>query len=99
MANSDENVLLRWANVTCDATGDRRPDATIIKLTQMSFGPSLGFGEAKAAQSTCDKYILCHDLTHLATFAKDTIDENKSNASLSFQIHGKQRKMEERINI
>ncbi|KAG0749394.1 hypothetical protein G6F57_005123 [Rhizopus arrhizus] len=53
----------------------------------MSFGPSLGFGEAKAAQSTCDKYILCHDLTHLATFAKDTIDENKSNASLSFQIH------------
>jgi hypothetical protein len=99
LANPDENVLLRWANVTCDATEDKRPDATISKLTQMSFGPSLGFGEAKVAQPTCDKYMLCLDLTCLATFSKDTIDENKLNASLSFQIHGKQRKMEERINM
>ncbi|CEG63106.1 hypothetical protein RMATCC62417_00309 [Rhizopus microsporus] len=88
LANPEENVLLRWANVTCDATGDKRPDATISKLTQMSFGPSLGFGEAKVTQSTCDKYMLCLNLTRLATFAKDTIDENKLNASLSFQIHG-----------
>ncbi|CEI97291.1 hypothetical protein RMCBS344292_11427 [Rhizopus microsporus] len=88
LANPEENVLLRWANVTCDATGDKRPDATISKLTQVSFGPSLGFGEAKVAQSTCDKYMLCLNLTRLATFAKDTIDENKLNASLSFQIHG-----------
>ncbi|CEP17619.1 hypothetical protein [Parasitella parasitica] len=49
LANLDENVLLRWANVTCDATGDKRPDAAISELTQMSFGPSLGFGEAKVA--------------------------------------------------
>lgn len=60
---------------------------------------SRGFGEAKVAQPTCDKYMLCLDLTRLATFAKDTIDENKLNASLSFQIHGKQREMEGRINI
>jgi hypothetical protein len=99
LANSDENVLLRWANVTCDAAGDKRPDTTISKLIQMVFGPSLGFGETKVAQPTCDKYMLCHDLIRLATFAKDTIDENKLNTSLSFQIHGKQRKMEERINI
>lgn len=89
LANPDENVLLRWANVTCDATRDKRPDATISKLTQLVFGPSLGFGEAKVAQATCDKYMLCHDLIRLAAFTKDTIDENKLYASLSFQIHGK----------
>ncbi|EIE90692.1 hypothetical protein G6F46_005654 [Rhizopus delemar] len=88
LANPDENVLLRWANVTCDATRDKRPDATISKLTQLVFGPSLGFGEAKVAQATCDKYMLCHDLIRLAAFTKDTIDENKLYASLSFQIHG-----------
>jgi hypothetical protein len=58
LTNPDENVLLRWANVTCDATKDKRPDATISKLTQMAFGSSVGFGEAKVAQSTCDKYML-----------------------------------------
>ncbi|ORE01198.1 hypothetical protein BCV72DRAFT_339594 [Rhizopus microsporus var. microsporus] len=78
LANPDENVLLRWANVTCDAT--------ISKLTQMTFGPSLGFGEAKVVQPTCDKYMLCYDLARLATFAKDTIAENKLNASLSVTL-------------
>ncbi|ORE21986.1 hypothetical protein BCV71DRAFT_272345, partial [Rhizopus microsporus] len=87
LVNLDENVLLRWANVTCDATGDKRPDATISKLTQMSFGSSLGFGEAKLAQPTCDKCILCLDLARLATFAKDTVFLKINNASLSFQIH------------
>ncbi|RCI02396.1 hypothetical protein CU098_011624 [Rhizopus stolonifer] len=58
LANPNGNVLLRWTNVTCDATGDKRPDSTISKLTQVSFGPSLGFGEAKVAQPTCDKYML-----------------------------------------
>ncbi|KAI7853767.1 hypothetical protein BDC45DRAFT_441622, partial [Circinella umbellata] len=28
MANPNKNVLLRWANITCDATGDIRSDAT-----------------------------------------------------------------------
>ncbi|GAN03408.1 hypothetical protein MAM1_0040d02861 [Mucor ambiguus] len=70
LANLDENVLLRLANATCDTTGDKRPDATISKLTQMSLGPSLIFGEAKAAQPTCEKYILYLDLARLAASAK-----------------------------
>ncbi|KAI8988509.1 hypothetical protein BDF20DRAFT_833353 [Mycotypha africana] len=88
LANSDENVLLRWANVTCDATGDKRPDATISKLRKCLLDQALDLARQKVAQPTCDKYMLCLDLTRLATFAKDTIDENKLNASLSFQIHG-----------
>jgi hypothetical protein len=32
--------------------------------------------------------IFCEDLLRLATFTKDTIDSNKLQAALTFQIHG-----------
>ncbi|KAF1801932.1 hypothetical protein FB192DRAFT_1422037 [Mucor lusitanicus] len=64
------------------------PNENVLLIYWANVTYSRGFGEAKVAQPTCDKYMLCLDLTRLATFAKDTIDENKLNASLSFQIHG-----------
>ncbi|EIE84429.1 hypothetical protein RO3G_09139 [Rhizopus delemar RA 99-880] len=60
----------------------------ITKLDQLVFGHSLGFGEAKIAQCTPDKYNLCHDLLRLALFCKETINKNQLNASLAFEING-----------
>ncbi|ORZ11534.1 hypothetical protein BCR42DRAFT_332573, partial [Absidia repens] len=86
--NLDRNVILRWANVECDGTMNKRPDATISTVRQLEFDKSLGFGEAKPSGSTCNKFALCHDLLRLAVFCKDTLDINQLKASLSFQIHG-----------
>ncbi|KAI8967868.1 hypothetical protein BDF20DRAFT_828470 [Mycotypha africana] len=87
-SNSDKNVLLRWSNVASDESGEKRPDATISEIYQHDFGPSLGYGEVKVARPTTDNYALCHDLLRLATLAKDTIDINKLQAALTFQING-----------
>ncbi|PHZ13944.1 uncharacterized protein RHIMIDRAFT_235945 [Rhizopus microsporus ATCC 52813] len=82
-------LLLRWTNIETDSSAKKkRPDATITKLNQLAFGYSLGFEEAKIAQSTPDKYNFCYDLLRLALFCKETIDKNQLNASLAFQIHG-----------
>jgi hypothetical protein len=40
------------------------------------------------ARPTTDNHALCHDLTRLATFAKDTIDINELQAALTFQANG-----------
>ncbi|KAG1136978.1 hypothetical protein G6F37_012560 [Rhizopus arrhizus] len=88
LSNPDKQVLLRWTNIETDSSAKKRPDATITKLNQLVFGHSLGFGEAKIAQCTPDKYNLCHDLLRLALFCKETIDKNQLNASLTFQING-----------
>ena len=88
VSDPDRKVLLRWSNVISDESGDIRPDATISKIHQRDFGPSLGFGEVKIARPTTDNHSLCHDLLRLATLAKDTIDSNKLQAALTFQIHG-----------
>ncbi|CAO3671158.1 unnamed protein product [Rhizopus stolonifer] len=75
------------ANVTSDESGDIHPDATISKIHQRDFGPSLGFGEAKIARHTTDNHSLCHNLLRLATLAKDIIDGSKLQAALTFQIY------------
>ncbi|KAG0936198.1 hypothetical protein G6F57_012446 [Rhizopus arrhizus] len=54
----------------------------------LEFNSALGFGEAKKVEKDCNTYGLCRDLLLLAIFTKNTIDINKLNASLSFQIHG-----------
>ncbi|RCH86192.1 hypothetical protein CU098_008537, partial [Rhizopus stolonifer] len=76
------------SSVTSDESGDIRPDATISKMQQRDFEPSLGFGEVKKARSTTDNHSLCHDLLRLAALAKDTIDSNNPQAALTFQIYG-----------
>ncbi|KAG1144897.1 hypothetical protein G6F37_012230 [Rhizopus arrhizus] len=86
LANPASGVHLRWSDITVAETPRQRPDAVISKMRQLSFGPSLGFGEAKV-QST-PNYDLCHDLLRLALFGKESIDMNKLAGCLSFQIHG-----------
>ncbi|KAI9270832.1 hypothetical protein BY458DRAFT_489919 [Sporodiniella umbellata] len=71
-----------------DKTSIGEFDATITELNRLVFGHSLGFGEAKIAQSTPDKYNFCHDLLRLTLFCKETIDKKQLNASLAFQING-----------
>ncbi|CAO3658616.1 unnamed protein product [Rhizopus stolonifer] len=88
LSDPDKNILLRWSNIRADETGEMRPDATISKLCQRDFGPSLGFGEVKLARPSTDNHALCHDLLRLAIFAKDTVDVNKLQATLTFQING-----------
>ncbi|KAG0776117.1 hypothetical protein G6F22_012801 [Rhizopus arrhizus] len=61
-SDPDKNTLLRWSNVTCDESADKRPDATISKIQQRDFGQSLGFGEVKLTRPTTDNHALCHDL-------------------------------------
>ncbi|KAI8092010.1 hypothetical protein BDF21DRAFT_377051 [Thamnidium elegans] len=87
-SDPDKNVLLRWSNVTSDESGEIRPDATISEICQRDFGPSRGYGEVKLARPTTDNHALCHDFLRLATLAKDTIDMNKLQAALTFQING-----------
>jgi hypothetical protein len=68
-------------------TPRQRPDAVISKINQLSFGSSLGFGEAKIQRIS--KYELCHDLLRLALFSKESIDVNYLDGCMLFQIHGK----------
>ncbi|KAG1048978.1 hypothetical protein G6F43_008669 [Rhizopus delemar] len=86
LANPANNVHLRWSNTTTAETPRQRPDAVISKMRQLSFGPSLGFGEVKV-QSTAN-HDLCHDILRLALFSKESIDMNKLAGCFSFQIHG-----------
>ncbi|KAG1170535.1 hypothetical protein G6F70_008132 [Rhizopus microsporus] len=80
---------IQWCiNITADETREIRPDATISRLCQPDFGPSLEFGEVKLARASTDKHALCHDLLRLAVFAKDTVDVNKLKAALTLQING-----------
>ncbi|KAG1136893.1 hypothetical protein G6F37_012060 [Rhizopus arrhizus] len=72
LANPASGVHLRWSDITVAETPRQRPDAVISKMRQLSFGPSLCFGEAKV-QSTSN-YDLCHDLLRLALFSKESID-------------------------
>ncbi|KAF1799050.1 hypothetical protein FB192DRAFT_1248942, partial [Mucor lusitanicus] len=87
LANPANGVHLRWSDITTAETPRQRPDAVISKMKQLSFGPSLGFGEAKV-KSTANYGDLCHDLLRLALFSKESIDMNKLAGCLSFQIHG-----------
>ncbi|KAF1798469.1 hypothetical protein FB192DRAFT_1288450, partial [Mucor lusitanicus] len=83
LANPANGVHLRWSDITIAETPRQRPDAVISKMKQLSFGPSLGFGEANTTN-----YDLRHDLFRLALFSKESIDMNKLAGCLSFQIHG-----------
>jgi len=49
------------------------PDATLTKVTQLTYGPSLGSPEAKVVQPTTSSNELCHDLLRLGTFFKEAI--------------------------
>ncbi|KAI9493281.1 hypothetical protein BDB00DRAFT_788128 [Zychaea mexicana] len=84
----EKSALLRCSNIIAGETGEMRLDGTTSKLSQRELGPSRGFGEVKLAHPSTDKHALCHDLLRLAIFAKDTVDANKLQAALTFQING-----------
>ncbi|KAG1033380.1 hypothetical protein G6F43_013581 [Rhizopus delemar] len=86
IANPINNVHLRWSDIMAPETPRQRPDAVISKINQLSFGSSLGFGEAKIQRTS--KYELCHDLLRLALFSKKSIDVNYLGGCMLFQIHG-----------
>lgn len=88
LSSPEKLVLLRWTIIESDASGNKRPDAILTKLTQLSNGPSLGFGEARVAQRTTNNNGLCHGLLRLGIFCKEAIDAHYWNACLAFQIHG-----------
>ncbi|KAG2233534.1 hypothetical protein INT48_007136 [Thamnidium elegans] len=83
----DRLIHLRWTNAIPMEKGKNRPDAVISEKQQMSFGNSVGYGEAKTRQGSCSK-SLCLDTLRLAIFTKNAIDINKLDGALAFQIHG-----------
>lgn len=89
ISDPDRSVHLRWTNAIPAENGKSRPDAVISEKPQLVFGSSRGYGEAKVLQGSCSK-LLCLDTLRLATFTKNSIDVNKLDAALAFQIHGKE---------
>ena len=67
--------------------GKNRPNALISEKRRMSFGNSVGYGEAKTLQGYCSKSLRL-DTLRLAIFTKNAIDINKFDGALAFQIHG-----------
>ncbi|CEP15594.1 hypothetical protein [Parasitella parasitica] len=87
ISDPDRLIHLRWTNALPMEKGKNRPDAVISEKRQMSFGNSVGYGEAKTLQGSCSK-SLCLDTLRLAIFTKNAIDINKLDGALAFQIHG-----------
>ncbi|KAI7872593.1 hypothetical protein BDF14DRAFT_1877797 [Spinellus fusiger] len=87
IADTERNTILRWSNKKQEKNNDFRPDATITKIHQLKHGFNLGHGEVKAKSGVCDYHALCHDLLRLGVFSKDSLDYNKLEYALAFQIH------------
>ncbi|CAO3611923.1 unnamed protein product [Cunninghamella blakesleeana] len=88
LANSGRSVLLRWLDKVISPSLPLRPDAVISIVDQLEFGDTLGHGEIKIAEPTCNKAALCMDLARIACFNKEAIDSHFLESSVSFQIHG-----------
>ncbi|KAI7852067.1 hypothetical protein BDC45DRAFT_537637 [Circinella umbellata] len=85
------NVFTKLSRIVNNVESNNQiycPDATISKIQRRDFGQSLGFGEVKLARPTTDNHALCLDLLRLGAFCKDTVDMNKLQAALAFQING-----------
>ncbi|SAM00143.1 hypothetical protein [Absidia glauca] len=91
ICDPDRLIHLRWTNTIPTEKGKSRPDAVISQKPQLEFEGSVGHGEAKRQQGNGNKESLCMDTLRLSIFNKNTIDVNKLDAALAFQIHGKAR--------
>lgn len=67
-------------------THGQRSDTAVSKMTQLSFEASLDFDKAKVENIALRG--LCHDLLWLAIFLKESLNINKLDACITFQIHG-----------
>lgn len=83
-------VHLRSTNSLPNEKRETRPDAAISEKPHLEFTSSIGFGEAKVKQRFSARYSLCIDNLRLITFCKNTIDDNKLDGAIAFQIHGKE---------
>ncbi|KAG1168139.1 hypothetical protein G6F36_012322 [Rhizopus arrhizus] len=83
-------VHLRSTNSLPNEKRETRPDAAISEKPHLEFTSSIGFGEAKVKQRSSARYSLCIDNLRLTTFCKNTIDDNKLDGAIAFQIHGKE---------
>lgn len=81
-------VLLRWLDKTINSSIPWRPDAIISIIDRLQFGETLGHGEVKIAEPTCNKAALCMDLAKITCFSKEAIDCNLLESTIAFQIHG-----------
>lgn len=89
VSDPDKLVHLRWTNKMTPEGSKSRPDAIISEMKQLEYSGSLGLGEVKVNQGSASKFLLCQDLLRLAIFSKNTINVNKLEAAIAFQIHGK----------
>ncbi|KAG1516319.1 hypothetical protein G6F53_002255 [Rhizopus delemar] len=85
---AEQLVLLRWLDKTINSSIPWRPDAVISIIDRLQFGETLGHGEVKIAEPTCNKAALCMDLAKIACFSKEAIDCNLLESTIAFQIHG-----------
>ncbi|ORE07930.1 hypothetical protein BCV72DRAFT_183642, partial [Rhizopus microsporus var. microsporus] len=54
----------------------------------LQFGETLGHGEVKVAEPTCNKAGLCMGLAKIAYFSKEDIDCCLLESAIAFQVHG-----------
>ncbi|KAI9260727.1 hypothetical protein BDA99DRAFT_416426, partial [Phascolomyces articulosus] len=80
-------VHLCWTNAIPSEGGKSQPVTIIIKRQQPEYKDSIGYGEAKVNKDSSKRYRLSMDTLHLAIFNKNTIDVNKLESALAFQIH------------
>lgn len=66
-----------------------QPDAMICEIDQLSWGCTIGYGEAKIAEPNPNTAGLANDLLRLACVTAKTVGEFKTRSVLAFQIHGK----------
>ncbi|EIE90520.1 hypothetical protein G6F46_000835 [Rhizopus delemar] len=83
----ERHTILRWSNKKQDENNDFRPDTTITKIHQLEVRLSFESWDVKAKSSVCDYHALCHDVLRLGILAKDSVDHNKLECALAFQIH------------
>ncbi|CAG8546273.1 3688_t:CDS:10, partial [Paraglomus occultum] len=66
----------------------KQSDAIINNIEQLSWGSSMGHGEAKVKEEANNLYSLSADLIRVAVFNKDGIDFYKMRCMFGFQVVG-----------
>ncbi|KAG1136734.1 hypothetical protein G6F37_011789 [Rhizopus arrhizus] len=83
LSNVENGVHLRWTNLNDAEKGSERPDSVISVTMQSNWGERLGYGEAKIAEPTDNKFMLAWDLCRLEHFSKEMINTTNNKSSIS----------------
>lgn len=76
-------------NTKVEDSKSKRPDAVVFSLLQNQYETAVCYGEAKLEEAKKAPNTLVQDLLRLALFSKDTIDNKRLSACMSFQAVGK----------